>query len=686
MTSRLRGSAKEEPKPTSLLSSKSRTYFSSGWEPKEKAGFDGSRNKVSRKDSRGKYDGFPERSEAKYDKETNGYASPPDDDEDPDLLYKRSRDHFGTWNIHDIIGERDVGPKVDRKSRLDLFKSNGVEQKERKKLSNGKSRVKHSSPDLDDAGDDHHVERKWRGKSRSPDLERDRHKLNKTNNLRDNPRPRRERSSINSPDRQDDRVGGHRPSHRALLREIENLGTSRGGESPERSTERRYGGNPSPENRDNDKIRQLINRFKTNEIQEPLWAGRKSEQGQRSPIGRENGAKLYQAKVRSSSRERHDEWQNGDKYEDEQVEVPSFRSPERRSGTNGDYRESNDAGFRKRSDTYSLERSGRQRAREQDEKPKESSGKRRSHVYSGSPEKFDVQIQRYERALPGPRKDPELGRKNSHSGREREPEVRRRSSLKVRDELTQSQERNGRHMRPLTPPDDRDLKFEDERRSATCNAKDWYESNKQFGVKYLQENSKLRSPDRVNYDQHEEEYVRRNRSPIKETYSFGEGRVGDQSEDDQFRERFASPPRMEAVESTHERGRGELRTSRKSTRSTVEVDRGLQHQNGRRNEPVTIRIRNPSEDHYSNEGRSKRGALFTEETNNGIRNNRRNDNENHSPKRGDMDRLDWTSASTPARKMWSYREGGAQITDIDKGQPCLKCEDACSGFLQHTWR
>ncbi|XP_046750963.1 prickle planar cell polarity protein 3-A isoform X2 [Diprion similis] len=138
---------------------------------------------------------------------------------------------------------------------------------------------------------------------------------------------------------------------------------------------------------------------------------------------------------------------------------------------------------------------------------------------------------------------------------------------------------------------------------------------------------------------------------------------------------------MEAVESTHERDHGKLKTSRKSTRSSVEVDRGVQHQNVRRSEPVTIKIRNLSEDHYA-----KRGAVFTEEKNNGIRTNRRDDNENHSPKRGERDRLEWTSASTPARKMWNYREGGAHITDIDEGQPCLTCEDACSGFLQHTWR
>lgn len=622
MTSRLRGSAKEEPKPaTSLLSSKSRTYLGSAREPREKSNVEGSRsNKVSRKNSRGKYDSFPDRSsETKYD--TNGYRSPPPDDalaeEDPDLLYRRSRDHFGSWNIQDIIGEKDA--KIDRRSRFDLFKSNDT-----KKI---KNESKHKSPIKDRRSESN--DRKDQSKSRSPDIDRDeRLKSNKKNSGCDKTRTK---------DHDDD----HRPrNNHALLKEIENFGNKRGNltktESNE-STERRYAGNGhySPERDPNDKIRQLIDRFKSND------GDRKSRE---KSDDRQNNGRFNSLDKKNFHRRSQDvdddkkfgsvsrKWkENNDDKEARResvdrkasrngvndAEIQNYRSLERDRRDHAD-----SGGFRKRSDTYSVERGAR--------KPRDSedSSKRRSYVYSGSlADGFDVKIQRYEQALTGPRKDPELGN--------RKAEVKRRSSIKIKDEPNDTHERNGRHSRPLTPPENEDRKFDDRR--SNFIAKDWYESNKQFAAKYLQDNSKLRS----------------NEEP-RETY-FGDRRR-DSVEDPQA---FHPIHHKQMSSSLHAETNGESKLGRKSNKNSMEFDRS----NGK-GESVTIKIRNHAEDRSENDRRTKRGVFLNNNEEINIRNTRRYDDESPARgRRGTRDK-DWTSSATPARKIWNYRDGVRKRSNI----------------------
>lgn len=331
-------------------------------------------------------------------------------DDDADLLYKKSKEHFGAWDIKDIVQDESLGPRKQ------------AERFEDSRLTNGRSKSDFSRQDRrDDRGRIGSVDREQSYRSRKKDAWQG----------TDSKAPKSSRSR-NAEGKEESQRTDDRD---LLLREIESLAVD--GRSPDR------------------RIRAMIERFKTRE-EDKLKSRR--ERDSLSPEREEHGSRSAgDDRVNDRDRAREDERKlarskirEPEKLERE--EVNRSRSIDRRSEKFNDlfadkHEESKRSdSFKLKNDVYGVEKSHRRRSRElEDDLPRrKDSPKRRSYAYEGNPEDFDVRIQRYERALLEPRSDldclrrvplkdseSDLTRKESFKDHDRQ--VSRKSSFKSGD-------------------------------------------------------------------------------------------------------------------------------------------------------------------------------------------------------------------------------------------------------------
>ncbi|XP_071638838.1 uncharacterized protein Lmpt isoform X1 [Temnothorax longispinosus] len=258
----------------------------------------------------------------------------------------------------------------------------------------------------------------------------------------------------------------------------------------------------------------------------------------------------------------------------------------------------------------------------------------------------------------------------TNSFKEHDASSKRRGSLRSRDREVLAK-KSDRYLRALSPLKKDELESNAKDSKNFC-AKSWHESNRMFSAKYLRDHSKLRS------------------AP--------EGRL--------------------ELEVSPERGFSVLQDARGSTVETFDPEENRFETRGRidsgdsesprfsstrdRNGTTIIRIR-PSEDSGGGSATERRRRRRpAQEVCAARRRKAYEDDDEDSDEDEEEDRWRRTrrdggilpgrggggdaGGATPSRTVWNYREGGVLITDVEEGQPCLQCGEACSGFSPHTWR
>lgn len=397
-----------------------------------------------------KHDNKAERNGRECGKEEAG-------EDNADLLYRKSKQHFGTWDIKDIVQD-DGGARGSR--RQDLGDS---------QLTNGKFRSEPVGAKLDKSQQDR-LEYRDEGyvgslpredRQRGESVERE---LNGSHRSRrkepweedTEPRSRGRPSKIGKGNDSKDDAAHLVDERDVLLKEIENLAVD-GTQSPDRRIQamierlksreesklrsRREQRSVSPEKdargRSRSGGRSDLRPITDNSLDNPP-----NDRGRKLKDDREDEHGLGESKLQ----EKPDRGENAGRCDrsidrrsksvERQNEIPFF---------DNDRESRRDDGFRKRSDTYGTERTYRRRSREDEEdqsRPKDNS-KRRSYIYEGSPEDFDVKIQKYDRALLEPRRDLDTHRRGSPRDpkeHDREP-ITKKSSFRVESKKATSKDR-----------------------------------------------------------------------------------------------------------------------------------------------------------------------------------------------------------------------------------------------------
>lgn len=323
------------------------------------------------------------------DEGKNGREYREHSDEDADLLYKKSKEHFGAWDIKDIVQDETL-----RSRKLERFEDS------RAPLTNGRSK----NDSKQDRYEDHGAAllRGDRGRTGSIDREQSHRKKKESWEEVDSKASMKSNRSRNEGKDDSQKVD----ERDLLLREIENLAVD--GRSPDR------------------RIRAMIERFKTRE--EDKLKNRKDrdslspekEEYRSKSASRGDGRVDHAVEDRSRIQkdDREDERRSGRskirELEKECEETIRSRSVDRRPEKLDfdKHEEKRNDSLRQGNDTHSLEKSHQRRSREmEDDLPRrKDSPKRRSYAYE-NPEDFDVRIQRYERALLEPRRDLDSTRK-----------------------------------------------------------------------------------------------------------------------------------------------------------------------------------------------------------------------------------------------------------------------------------
>lgn len=354
-----------------------------------------------------------------------------------DLLYRKSRQHFGSWEIKDIV--QDDARKSRRHESEDTHLTNGKFRSDPVGAKLDKSQQ--DRPEYRDEGYVGSLPREDRPRGESVERE-----LNGTlgkSRIReswddDADARTRGRTSKASRSKDDDK---EQPvdERDILLKEIENLAID-GSQSPDR------------------RIQAMIERLKLRE--ENKLRSRKEHRStslEREAHGRTRSGGRSEPRSPIGDRsldERSSNDRGGRKPKDREEETTRRdRSIERRSRStersNEDRNEPRrDDSFRKSSDTRNVDvKNHRRRSKEDEEdhsRSRADSSKRRNYAYDGSPEEFDVRIQKYDRVLLEPRRDLDrdsprrssprdsqnLGRKESFKEHDREP-VTRKSSFRA---------------------------------------------------------------------------------------------------------------------------------------------------------------------------------------------------------------------------------------------------------------
>ncbi|XP_029159107.1 uncharacterized protein LOC114931297 isoform X1 [Nylanderia fulva] len=411
MTSRLRGPSTVKDPPRTASFAKEHFHRS---EPEEHSG------RSCKNGGRGNRYHFGMSKQHDSKTERNGREYNQEEMEEADLLYKKSREHFGSWDM------KDDARRLKRQDLEDTQLTNGKFRSEpvsAKFLDKTQDRLEYrdegyvgSLPRENNRQKGESVERELNGTHRSRRKEgweenvesRNRGKMCKISRNNDS-----NNDSVQLVDERD-----------ILLKEIESLATD-GSQSPDR------------------RIQAMIERLKSRE--ENKLRSRREQRSEVSPD------KETYDRAKSSSRSdlqspivdhSHDNRSNDrnrklkDDREDERrsSEYKLDGKSDRRSKSierQNEDRERGDDTFRKRSDTYT-ERNDRRKSKEDEETRSRDSSKRRSYTYEGSPEDFDVRIQRYDRVHLEPRRDLDRGSPRRNSPRE--SNLVRKESLKEFDQ------------------------------------------------------------------------------------------------------------------------------------------------------------------------------------------------------------------------------------------------------------
>jgi hypothetical protein len=356
-----------------------------------------------------------------------------DEKHNADLFYRKSREHFGSWEIKDTVEEdaRRSRRQEDEDARL----TNGKFRREPAKL----DKSQQDRLEYRDEGYVGSLPREDRPRGESVEREvNGSHKPRKREPWEEDAEAR-DRSRTSKADRNKDDKDTVQPvdERDILLKEIENLATD-GSQSPDR------------------RIQAMIERLK---LREESKLRSRREHGSTSPEKEAHG------RVRNELRSPvgdHSLDRGGRRLKDEEDATRRDRSADRgprsTERSNEDRNEPRrDDSFRKRSDTYNADvKSHRRKSREDEEdhsRSRADNSKRRSYAYDGSPEDFDVRIQKYDRALPETRrdldrssprrispKDSSLGRRESLKEHDREP-VTKKSSFRVESKRATSKDR-----------------------------------------------------------------------------------------------------------------------------------------------------------------------------------------------------------------------------------------------------
>lgn len=348
-----------------------------------------------------------------------------------DLLYKKSKEHFGAWDIKDIVQNESLRSR----KQTDRFEGS--------RLTNGRSK---NDSTRQDRCDDHEETLQRDDGTRTGSIDREHaasHRSKKKESWENSDVSKATSKLARS--KYDDKDDAQRNDERdQLLKEIENLAVD--GRSPDR------------------RIKAMIERFKSREEDKLKFrAERDSHSPEKDEYRSKSGGRGEVQEDRINDRE--GERRSGrsklrdlDTYEQEDNRN---RSVDRR------IEKSNDSFTERKADAYGVEKAHRRsREMEDDVSRRKNSPKRRSYVYDGNPEDFDVRIQKYERALVEPRRDLEsprrvslkdsdvdLGRKDSFKDHDRQ--VTRKSSFKSADTKKS-------HSRDREPSLSRKTSFKDE--------------------------------------------------------------------------------------------------------------------------------------------------------------------------------------------------------------------------------
>lgn len=348
-----------------------------------------------------------------------------------DLLYKKNRKYFGSWDIKDDTG------KSRRQDFEDMQLTNG---KFRSEPVGAKLDKSHDRPEYRDEGYVGSLPREGRQRGESVERELNGSHKSRIKESWEEEVKSRNRGKIRSNDSNNDLM---QPidERDILLKEIENLATD-GSQSPDRRIQAMI---ERLKSREESKLRSRRDQRLVNSEKETHGTTKSDGRSDlRSPIidhpldnlSNDRGKKLMDdredeprrssdSKLRGKS-DREEEAGRRDRSTDRKS-----RSIERRNETRELRR---DDSFRKTSGTYNTERNYQRRSIEDEEhhpRSRDNSSKRRSYTYDGSPEDFEVRLQRYDRALLEPRRD--LDKNSPRRSSSREPNVIRKESLKEHD-------------------------------------------------------------------------------------------------------------------------------------------------------------------------------------------------------------------------------------------------------------
>ncbi|XP_018392259.1 PREDICTED: intracellular protein transport protein USO1-like [Cyphomyrmex costatus] len=352
-----------------------------------------------------------------------------------DLLYKKSREHFGSWDIKDVQDDT-------RKSRKqDLDGTQLTNGKFRSEPVGAKPDKSHDRPEYRDEGyvgslpregrqKGEFIERNLNGSYKSRMKESWEEEVESRNRGRTSKISRSNDSNNDLMQPVDERD--------ILLKEIENLATD-GSQSPDRRIQAMI---ERLKSREESKLRSKREQRSASPEKEAHDKTKSDGRNDiRSPIIDYPHDNLSNARDRKLKDDRDDEPRRSSeskligKCDREEDAVRRERSTDRKSRSSERRNETceprRDDSFRKTSNTYSAERNYRRKSIEDEEnhpRSRDNSSKRRSYIYEGSPEDFDVRIQRYDRALLEPRRD--LDRSSPRRSSSREPHLTRKESLK----------------------------------------------------------------------------------------------------------------------------------------------------------------------------------------------------------------------------------------------------------------
>ncbi|XP_066602067.1 uncharacterized protein [Prorops nasuta] len=588
----------------------------------------------------------------------NGQRAVPQEAEDPDFLYSKSRQEFGSWDIKDVVRDSSEDQQLANLDTRDEGYSGSLSRERRtrsrssRSLESRKNREQTAEEeDVDDADDRNNLVAReietCRVDGGSPDrrikamIERLKSREEKQIRSRKNLSPARKQQC----DRLNDRVLG--TALQIDLEETKNRESDFGASDRKSRTDKRSEGRShGRRSRESEKTpRDGSSRRHRNPEDSPENFDVRIERYERAPqtgprrdppelharcTSRDRNSHQFPKKtsVEPSSASRRDSLKNRD-ISPEKIHL---KSPEvdviRVSLRHGDMESSRSNNYKNHAKPGS-----RVSFREVEEAEQDSGAGRKHSFKSGDGEVTRVSFKIVQengeghgrrRSSKDQNDEVELGRVSEKYGNGRQAGPRG----KGREEW-----RSDRHSRPLTPPY--------ENISNYSKNKSWHESNKVFASKYLQENSK----------------ITREMSPI----GYPEVPVGEQQHEEADGRRVTSRVNVDDEESN-----SNILTSERNGSTIIRI----------RASPEERRCR-PSQEVVPVLGR--RSSLQDENV---------VDEEEEEERAGnDRTRNPGRSAGlAPSRRLWNYREGGVLITDVEDGQPCLQCGETCPGFSAHTWR